>query len=42
MGTIMQVVECVHKNSSREAKTALPVLVAKSWMADGRHEIGVR
>jgi hypothetical protein len=42
MGTIMQVVECINKNSSREAKTALPVSVAKSWVADGRHEIAVR
>jgi hypothetical protein len=36
------VVERVHKNSSREAKIALPVSVTKSWMADGRHEIAVR
>jgi hypothetical protein len=42
MGTIMRVVERVHKNSSREAKAALPVSVAKSWMADGRHKIVVR
>jgi hypothetical protein len=28
--------------SSREAKTALPVLMVKSWVADGRHEIAVR
>jgi hypothetical protein len=28
--------------SSREAETALPVSMVKSWVADGRHEIAVR
>jgi hypothetical protein len=34
-----------HENvcySSREAKTALPVSMVKTWVADGRHEIAVR
>jgi hypothetical protein len=29
-------------HSSREAKTALPVSLVKTWVADGRHEIVVR